>query len=398
MKISNIDVDAALANVRQQLQEDTTVSPSLRAAIELLMVLIQLLSGRLNINSANSSTPPSQDPNRPRQNRTKSGRKPGGQPGRIGKTLQPVADPDAIQRVKLDRRTLPKGSRFRVVGCEKRQVIDLDIRRFVTEYQAEAPLIHVDETGINIGGKRHWLHGASNDGLTWLAPHAQRGQQAMDAIGILPRFNGVLCHDHWKPYYRYSCLHALCNAHHLRELQRAWEQDKQAWAQRMQTLLCAMADSVVDAGGCLPPDKAQRWRKVYRHCLAKAEKACPPPDESQRQGKRGRLKRTRARNLLERLIAYETDVLRFLDSPEVPFTNNQGERDIRMFKVQQKISGCFRSVEGAEIFCRVRSYLSTARKQNLSASEALMHLFEGRVPPFMEVAAGNDQSILNQTS
>jgi len=80
----------------------------------------------------------------------------------------------------------------------------------------------------------------------------------MDAIGILPRFNGVLCHDHWKPYYRYSCLHALCNAHHLRELQRAWEQDKQAWAQRMQTLLCDMADSVVDAGGCLPPDKAQR--------------------------------------------------------------------------------------------------------------------------------------------
>jgi transposase len=231
----------------------------------------RLHCGRLNINNANSSTPPSQDPNRPRQNRTKSGRKPGGQPGRIGKTLQPVADPDAIQRVKLDRRTLPKGSRFRVVGCEKRQVIDLDISRFVTEYQAgiplsagslfnfnqdafnkaagfepwvkdrlaEAPLIHADETGINIGGKRHWLHGASNDRLTWLAPHAQRGQQAMDAIGILPRFNGVLCHDHWKPYYRYSCLHALCNAHHLRELQRAWEQDKQAWAQRMQTLLSA---------------------------------------------------------------------------------------------------------------------------------------------------------------
>jgi transposase len=91
-------------------------------------------------------------------------------------------------------------------------------------------------------------------------------------------------------------------------------------------------------------------------------------------------------------------VLRFLDSPEVPFTNNQGEQDIRMFKVQQKISGCFRSVEGVEIFCRVRSYLSTARKQNLSASEALMHLFEGRVPPFMEVAADNDQNILNQTS
>lgn len=134
---------------------------------------------------------------------------------------------------------------------------------------------------------------------------------------------------------------------------------------------------------------------VPAHGLAKAEKACPPLDESQRQSKRGRLKRTRARNLLERLIAYEANVLRFLDSPEVPFTNNQGERDIRMFKVQQKISGRFRSVEGAEIFCRVRSYLSTARKQSLCASEALMHLFEGRVPLFMEVAADNDQNILN---
>jgi transposase len=166
----------------------------------------------------------------------------------------------------------------------------------------------------------------------------------------------------------------------------------------MQTLLNIMTDSVDDAGGCLPPDKAQRWRKVYRRCLANAQKECPPPDESLRQGKRGRLKRPRARTLLERLIDYESDVLRFLDNPEVPFTNNQGERDIRMFKVQQKISGCFRSFEGAEIFCRVRRYLSTARKQNVSASEALMHLFEGRVPPFMEVAADNDQNILNQTS
>ena len=121
-------------------------------------------------------------------------------------------------------------------------------------------------------------------------------------------------------------------------------------------------------------------------------------DESLRPGKRGRLKRTRARNLLERLIAYESNVLRLLDSQEVPFTNNQGERDIRVFKVHQKTSGCFRSVEGAETFCRVRSYLSTARKQNVSASKAMMHLFEGSVPPFMAVGAGNDTTVLNQTS
>ena len=122
---------------------------------------------------------------------------------------------------------------------------------------------------------------------------------------------------------------------------------------------------------------------MYRKCLGRAEKACPPPDESQRQGRRGRLKRTRARNLLERLRDYETDVLRFLDDPAIPFTNNQGERDIRMLKVQQKISGCFRSFEGARIFCRVRSLLSTARKQNLGASEVLTQLFTGREPAFM---------------
>jgi len=267
MKISNIDVDAALAGVKQQLQSDSSVSPSLRAAIELLMVLIQILTGRINSNSANSSKPPSQDPNRLKKSRPKSERKPGGQPGRIGKTLQPVEDPDAIQTVKLDRRTLPKGSSFRLVGHEKRQVIDLDISRFVTEYQAEilenaqgrrivAPFpagverpvqygpglkahavylsqyqllpydrireyfedqvgiplsagslfnfnreagdraagfevwvkdrlaesdrIHADETSINIGGKRHWLHCASNDDLTWLSPHARRRMKASD--------------------------------------------------------------------------------------------------------------------------------------------------------------------------------------------------------------------------
>jgi transposase len=147
MKISNIDIDAALGNVRQQLKDDPTVSPSLRAAIELLMTLIQLLTGRLNTNSRNSSKPPSQDPNRPKTRRSTGERKPGGQPGRVGKTLQQVADPDAIKTVKVDRRTLPKGRTFRSVGYERRQVFELDIRRFITEYQAE---ILEDEQGNRI--------------------------------------------------------------------------------------------------------------------------------------------------------------------------------------------------------------------------------------------------------
>ncbi|MCP4994204.1 MAG: IS66 family transposase, partial [Gammaproteobacteria bacterium] len=233
---------------------------------------------------------------------------------------------------------------------------------------AKSDLMHTDETGINIGGKRHWLHCASNASLTWFFPHAKRGTEAMDEIGILPFFKGVLCHDHWKPHYNYECIHALCNAHHLRELERAWEQDHQQWAGDMQTLLIDIRNAVEDAGGCLPPDEADRWRRQYRKLLKKAEIECPSPDESQRNGKRGRLKRSKARNLLERLRDFEQDVLRFMDTKIVPFTNNQGENDLRMTKVQQKISGCFRSVDGAKIFCRVRSYLSTCRKQGISAT------------------------------
>ncbi|HDL86346.1 MAG TPA: IS66 family transposase, partial [Candidatus Acetothermia bacterium] len=191
------------------------------------------------------------------------------------------------------------------------------------------------------------------------------------------------CHDHWKPYYRYGCTHALCNAHHLRELERAWEQDHQQWAQEMQALLIDTAKAVEQAGGRLASEEADRWRRRYRDLLQKAETECPPPDESQRKGKRGRLKRSKSRNLLERLRDFEQDVLRFMEVASVPFTNNQGENDLRMTKVQQKISGCFRSMEGAKIFCRVRSYLSTCRKQGLTATQALTLLFQGKNPEFM---------------
>jgi transposase len=249
---------------------------------------------------------------------------------------------------------------------------------------AKAMLMHVDETGINIGGKRHWLHCASNASLTWFYPHAKRGTEAMDEEGILPFFKGVLCHDHWKPYYHYECTHALCNAHHLRELERAWEQDHQQWAKKMKALLIDSAKAVEDAGGRLAPDEAKRWRQRYRNLLSKAEIECPPPDESQRNGKRGRLKRSKARNLLERLRDFEQDVLRFMDVQRVPFTNTQGENDLRMTKVQQKISGCFRSTQGAKIFCRVRSYLSTCRKQGMTATQALTLLFQGKNPGFLD--------------
>lgn len=247
---------------------------------------------------------------------------------------------------------------------------------------ADSYLVHADETSINIGGKRHWLHCVSNDGWTLYGVHEKRGTDAMNDIGVLSRFKGILCHDHWKPYYKIDCTHALCNAHHLRELTRAWEQDGQQWAKRLQGLLEKINRKVTDAGGALEAQESQKYRSKYRSILKQGEIECPEPTRPKQKGKRGRTKKTKSRNLLERLRDYEQDTLRFMDDERVPFSNNLGENDIRMTKVQQKISGCFRSIEGAQIFCRVRNYLSTCRKQGVKASQALDLLFSGKLPDF----------------
>ena len=152
----------------------------------------------------------------------------------------------------------------------------------------------------------------------------------------------------------------------------------------MQQLLKTINQAVDDAGGSLTKKESAVFRQQYRDLLKQAEIECPPPDTPPGKVKRGRTKRSKARNLLERLSNYEDDVLRFMDNPLVPFTNNLGENDIRMTKVQQKISGCFRSEEGAKIFCRVRGYLSTCRKQKVSASLALRLVFEGKLPSFVQ--------------
>ena len=244
-------------------------------------------------------------------------------------------------------------------------------------------LAHVDETGININGDKYWLHCTSNDSWTYFFPHKKRGTDALNTIGILSNFSGILCHDHWKPYYKYDCKHALCNAHHLRELTRVCEEDKHQWAEQVKVLLEEINNVVNDAGGMLKGGECEKYLQKYRLILKDAEAECPLPAKTERKGKRGRIKRSRARNLLERLIKYEEDVLRFMYHEIVPFTNNLGERDIRMTKVQQKISGCFRSMDGAKIFCRVRSYLSTCRKQDVSSTQALSLLFQGKLPDFI---------------
>lgn len=189
-------------------------------------------------------------------------------------------------------------------------------------------LDHVDETGINIGGNRNWLHNTSNDRFSYFYPHPKRGGSAFDEIGILPHYQGILCHDHWKPYFNYGRAHALCNAHHLRELTRAWEQDGQKWAEKMNKLLLEINGAVDNAGGCLPPPSSELYRKRYRKLLEEADTECPAPIKSAKHWKPGKIARSKSRNLLERLRDFEDDVLRFMDDPLVPFTNNQSENDL----------------------------------------------------------------------
>ncbi|MCP4717808.1 MAG: transposase, partial [Deltaproteobacteria bacterium] len=159
-------------------------------------------------------------------------------------------------------------------------------------------LLHADETGININGRRLWLYSVSNNLGTLYYPHEKRGGEAIDAMGVIAKFKGVLCHDHWKPYFKYGCEHALCNAHHLRELKRSREQDDQQWAKKMKTLLSDINQAVNDAGGRLKPGESCTYRKKYRSILDEAQIECPPPDENQRKSSRGRIKRSKSRNLL----------------------------------------------------------------------------------------------------
>ena len=396
MSVDKINISETIAKVEKSLSEYQTIPAEFRSLVELLLLIVKLLVERLNLNSSNSSKPPSTDPNRERgskRNGKGKKRKPGGQPGHKGTNLQQVADPDRVETIAVDRNTIPPG-KYKAVGYEVRQVINVVVSREVTEYRAEIledakgeqyvaefpegvtspaqygmgikvqstymsqyqliPLLRVkdhfrdqlgvevskgsvsnwnievyeklerfeswareeliraecnnaDETGINVSGKRLWLHSVSNENTTLFHADEKRGHEAMDRMGILPHFKGILVHDHWKAYFRYGCAHALCNSHHLRELEAAVE-DGQKWAQQMQDLLVDMKTAVAAAGGAVSKSEAKRHRKDYRKLLRKAEKQCPLNREARAQSK--------SRNLLDRLRDFETETLRFLENPQ----------------------------------------------------------------------------------
>jgi len=445
-------------------------------------VKIHELEARLSKNSSNSSKPPGSDglKKQPKtiSQRGKSGKKPGGQNGRIGKTLEQVKTPDHVVIHLPDSCENCSFSLSGVEGVcsdEKRQVFEVPEPKIeITEHRIEikacpccgnvskgsfpenikAPVqygehvqalatyfknrhlipaervceifedvfgislspgtcskidkklftklesfegnlkayliaskvLHFDETGMRCQKKLHWIHVASSETATFYGMHAKRGREAINEFDILPKFQGVACHDHWFPYFAYTQIkHGLCNAHHLRELTFIHEQEKEEWAGEMKQFLLKSKKIVEDnaAKGCLPDDQKIALRQEYAKIILKGLEyhlSLPPLAI----GKKGKQKQRPGKNLLDRLSDKHECVMLFMNDFLVPFTNNLGEQDIRMNKVKQKISGCFRTQEGGKIFCRIRSYISTARKQGWRIWDSLVDAIKG-VPRLLPV-------------
>lgn len=462
MNITSFSLNETITNAKTALANDKAINPSTRAALEVLLIVVQLLSDKLNLNSSNSSTPPSKDKKRETKSlRKKSNKKSGGQLGHAGSTLEQVETPDEIKKISVDSKF--KKGKWKFIGFEKRQVIDLLIKKHVIEYQVEIiqtengktiigdfpkdvnrpvqygnnlkahlvlmsvdqmisnerivkfcnginigisegtihnylknayerlgcfnifaretllslPILHADETGIHINGKLYWLHTLSGNGIALQYIHAKRGTKALDDINIIPRYKGKLVHDGFKSYFKYQCQHVLCNGHHLRELQWCIEHDMK-WAQKMYDFLLLIKKDI-ESNELLDAKAIQKYIKKYKKILCNGNKEMAAMETDLSLIKK-------ALNLNKRLSKYATETLNFMIDPEVPFTNNLAERDIRMTKVKQKVSGCFRSLTGAKYYARIRSYILTCQKHGISAQESLQRLFSDDPPDFLKTS------------
>ncbi len=247
--------------------------------------------------------------------------------------------------------------------------------------QASA-VVHADETGIRVNNTLQWLHCAVTDTLSWLARHTQRGKLAFTALGILPGVRGVLVHDGLAGYRQFDCVHSLCNAHHIRELVGVHEQGEHMWDDwpvQMIDLLVQAKGEVLQRAGPLERERQAWFDQRWQALLERAEALNPPNLQERGPGSgKGRRKHSKAANLLKRLRQYKQDVWRFMTHPGVPFTNNLAEQALRMSKIKQRVSGCFRSEVGADAFFTIRSYLATMHKQKQCLFDCLISVFEGR--------------------
>lgn len=270
------------------------------------------------------------------------------------------------------------------IDCSQQlEPVDEFIRMQVTS----AAVAGFDETGMRAVGSLHWLHSVSTEWLTWYFAHKKRGSEAMDAAGVLPEFSGRAVHDFWDSYLKYDCLHAFCNAHLLRELIFLWEVQKQAWAKNMINHLLEIKAAVENTrrtgAEALPEEQRQQFQNDYFRIVANGYKQNPLPEPPTGKKPRGRPKQSKARNLLNRFRNHADSILAFMVDFKVPFDNNMSERDLRMMKLRQKISGTFRSMDALKAFCRIRSYISTARKNGLNVLDALRRVFDRNpfIPP-----------------
>ena len=401
---------------------------------------IQELKEQLNKNSKNSSKPPSSDGYKkpaPKSLRKPSGKKVGGQDGHQGTHLAVITAPDEIV---IHMPSACKGCRHyqmcKGTACiaEKRHVIDAVVTVNVTEHQVlELPIcmLHGDtrrgefpadvkaavqygenlqslavalntvgavsikrtheilsgvfnipiETGTRVDKKLWWVHDASNCEYTYLDISPKRGNAGMEQCGVLPEFKGIAMHDCWASYWNYPDIqHAVCCAHLLRELTGIDENHpEQKWASAFIDLLLEMKkvkDKSVEKGkDFLSYYHYHKFDKKYDELIGQARKENPLPETTEK--KRGRKKKGKILALVERLANYKASVCLFIHNFNVPFDNNQAERDLRMIKVKTKVSGCFRTEEGARDYLKIMSYVGTAHKQGYNAYEAIKNAISG---------------------
>jgi transposase len=255
----------------------------------------------------------------------------------------------------------------------------LDVEQQIKGALITAAVLHQDETGLYVLGKRRWMHVTSTRTLTHYHVDQRRGRQALEAIGILPKFHGITIHDRWGSYFLYDCDHALCLVHLLRELVFLAEEQHAVWAADLTDLLLEMKSATEQARAqgkrWMHPLEVADWETAVLRVLAEGE--CVTPRATSPPGTKGRCTQSAARNLLDSLQKHQKALFCFLEDLRVDFDNNLAERDLRMIKVQQKVSGCFRSEAGAQAFSRIRGYVSTLRKQGLPLLSALQATLDG---------------------